>query len=188
MWSVHIAAQHWDLALTLSGSSFCLQSGVGSQGGVEPGTERSMLNAMPDFSASPLEQQQQQGRQEPEADSSARSGPSQVSSSLYPAALGSMPKTPNATVEGRSHLKEPPRSTSALGWLSTPARAGSRSNRLRKRRQQLGKDRKPSYIWSQIGQGMDSDVATDACVCALCGPAPHVACTCCSPRCKAGYC
>jgi hypothetical protein len=59
-----------------------LQSGAGSQGGAEPGTERSVLDAVPDFSAAPLERQRQQpqpGRREPEADSVARSGPSQVS-------------------------------------------------------------------------------------------------------------
>ena len=78
----HTAGQHCACAAPLRCSSLRLQNGAGSQGGAEPGTERSLLGAVPDFSAAPLDRQRQQpqpGRREPEADSDARSGPSQVS-------------------------------------------------------------------------------------------------------------
>ena len=112
---------------------------------MEPVAERSVLDAMPDFSTAPLERQRQQpqpGRREPEADSEARSGPSQVSFRLHSAALGRSPRTPNATVEDLSGSKEAI-VTSALGWSTTPA-AGVL----------IFASGQPSYLWSQIGTAM----------------------------------
>ena len=138
------AGQHCAHIVTLRRSSLCLQSGAGSQGSAEPGVERSMLNAVPDFSAAPLERQRQQpqpGRRELEADSDARSGPSQVSFRLHTAALGRSSSVPNATVEDPSRLKEAIAQTSAPGGCSNPA-AGVLT---------FASER-PTYFWSQVGK------------------------------------